>query len=77
MSAVLDTHAVLWYLLDRQSLSDAAFSLIDNAAATGIPVHISSISLIEITYLVERRRIPSHAFDMLIRELEKSNQHSG
>ena len=70
MGAVLDTHAVLWYLLDEQRLSDAASSVIDNAAATATPVHISSISLVEVTYLVERRRVPSQAFDILIKELE-------
>jgi PIN domain nuclease of toxin-antitoxin system len=29
MSAVLDTHAAIWYLLDTKNLSEAVFSLID------------------------------------------------
>jgi PIN domain nuclease of toxin-antitoxin system len=33
MSTVLDTHAVLWYLLDAQKLPAKVFALIDGAAA--------------------------------------------
>jgi PIN domain nuclease of toxin-antitoxin system len=35
MSAVLDTHAAIWYLLDTKNLSERVFSLIDGAAASG------------------------------------------
>jgi PIN domain nuclease of toxin-antitoxin system len=69
MSAVLDTHAAIWYLLDTENLSPPMFSLIDNAAASRAPMYISAISLVEVVYLVERGRVAYDAFDRFIREL--------
>ncbi len=60
MSAVLDIHAAIWYLLDTASLPQSIYSLIDDAAAKGVPTYISavSLSLVEVIYLVvERGRI--------------------
>jgi PIN domain nuclease of toxin-antitoxin system len=62
MSAVLDTHAAIWYLLDTKNLSQQAFSLIDTAAASGVPTYISAVSLVEVVYLVERGRIVADAY---------------
>ncbi len=73
MSAVLDTHAAVWYLLDSKNLSQTVFSLIDGAAASGAPTYISAVSLVEIVYLVERGRIASDAFDRFARELSQDN----
>lgn len=69
MPAVLDTHAAIWYLLDTENLSETAFSLIDVAAASGVPTYISAVSLVEIVYLVERGRIAADAFERIVREL--------
>ncbi|MBV9303979.1 MAG: type II toxin-antitoxin system VapC family toxin [Acidobacteriaceae bacterium] len=69
MSAVVDTHAAIWYLLDSKRLSQTAYSLIDAAAADGTPTYISAISLVEIVYLIERERIPSNAFEKFVDEL--------
>lgn len=52
MSAVLDTHAAIWYLLDAKNLSETVSLLIDGAAASGTPTYISAISLVEVIYLV-------------------------
>src|SRR5271169_6758456 len=73
MSAVLDTHAAIWYLLDAQNLSQKVFSLIDGAAASGVPTYISAVSLVEVVYLVERGRIASDAFERFVRELSQAN----
>ncbi len=73
MSAVLDTHAAIWYLLDAKSLSDKVYSMIDAAAASGVPTYISAVSLVEVVYLVERGRIHADAFDRFARELAKEN----
>jgi len=73
MSAVLDTHAAIWYLLDTQSLSQKVFSLIDTAAATGVPTYISAVSLVEVVYLVERGRIAADAFERFVRELGQNS----
>jgi len=37
MAVVLDTHAAIWYLLDTKNVSERVFSLIDGAAASGVP----------------------------------------
>jgi PIN domain nuclease of toxin-antitoxin system len=73
MSAVLDTHAAIWYLLDAQNLSQPVFSLIDAAAASGEPAYISAVSLVEVVYLVERGRIAAGAFERFAGELDKAN----
>jgi PIN domain nuclease of toxin-antitoxin system len=73
MPAVLDTHAAIWYLLDTKNLSQAVFSLIDGAAASGVPTYISAVSLVEVVYLVERGRIAADAFERFVRELGQDN----
>lgn len=73
MSAVLDTHAAIWYLLDATNPSQTVFSLIDGAAASGAPTYISTISLVEVVSLVERGRIAAHAFDRFVNELGQDN----
>jgi PIN domain nuclease of toxin-antitoxin system len=73
MSAVLDTHAAIWYLLDAASLSQTVFSLIDGAAAAGQPTYISAVSLVEVVYLVERGRIAANAFETFVAELKKDH----
>lgn len=71
MVAVLDTHAVLWYLLDAKTLSPTAGLLIDEAATQGDALYISAISLVEVIYLVERRRLPADMLERLLVELNK------
>jgi len=51
--AVADTHAVIWYLTPDQRLSATARSFMDAASAQGNQIAVSSISMIELVYLVE------------------------
>ncbi|MCC6590128.1 MAG: type II toxin-antitoxin system VapC family toxin [Bryobacterales bacterium] len=60
--AVADTHTALWYLLQNPSLSVRARRFIDEVASAGNEVAISSISLAEIVYLVEKKRLPASAY---------------
>jgi PIN domain nuclease of toxin-antitoxin system len=73
MSAVLDTHAAIWYLLDSKNLPETVYSLIQGAAAKGEPTYISAISLVEIVYLVERGRIDANAFEVFSNELAQDD----
>lgn len=73
MSAVLDTHVAIWYLIDAKNLPDKVFSMIDAAAAGGVPTYISAVTLVEVVYLVERGRIVPNAFDRFAEELGKEN----
>lgn len=77
MSAVLDTHAAIWYLLESTRLPAAVYSLIDSAAASGALNFISAVSLVEVVYLVEGRRIAAHAFDEFAKELARDNPAFG
>lgn len=65
IAAVADTHAALWYLLKNPSLSDVARQFMDNAAAAGYDIVISSISLAEIVYLIEKNRLLASVYQDL------------
>ena len=59
IAGVADTHTALWYLYDDARLSVAAGDFIDQAAAAGNQIVVSSISLAEIVYLIEKNRLPA------------------
>jgi PIN domain nuclease of toxin-antitoxin system len=64
-SAVIDTHTAIWYLNADARLSNRAKRFIDEAGRRGMPVLISSISLVEVIYLCEKGRIPVESFTRL------------
>ena len=64
MSALLDTHAIIWYLEDSAELSARARSTIEGAIQGGRSVYISAISLVETIYLSERGRLTITAFNV-------------
>src|SRR5260370_38326733 len=65
MSAVLDTHTVLWGLENSKELSAFARTTIEDGVRKARHVHVSAISVIEAVYLVERKKIPSAALQRL------------
>ena len=65
IAGVADTHAALWYLLKNPQLSAGARQFIDNAAVSGHDVLVSPISLAEVVYLVEKKRLPVSAYQEL------------
>jgi PIN domain nuclease of toxin-antitoxin system len=69
IAAVADTHAALWFLSADSRLSPAAKRSFDEAARSGDKIAISSISLAEVVYLVEKLRLPAVAFDDLVAAL--------
>jgi PIN domain nuclease of toxin-antitoxin system len=69
-AVVADTHAVIWYLLDQQTLSHEANAAIEQTVKAGDPIYLSTISLIEITYLVEKGRLPLKALEQLNKALD-------
>jgi hypothetical protein len=52
-------------------LSQTAMQALDLASASGEPIYVPSICLVELTYLVEKGRLPSVARDRLIRALDE------
>jgi PIN domain nuclease of toxin-antitoxin system len=67
---VVDTHTIIWYLANDQRLSVRAMELLDSASAAGEVIYVPSICLVELTYLVEKGRLPSVARDGLVRVLD-------
>ena len=57
-AVVADTHALIWYLDAPQNLSPVALAALDGATAAGEAIYLSAISLVEVTYLVEKGRLP-------------------
>ena len=67
---VIDTHAAVWYLLDQQTLSQNANDAIEEAVQGGDPLYLSTISLVEVIYLVEKNRLPSRALERMEKALD-------
>jgi len=65
-AVVADTHAAVWYLTGNPKLSAVAARALDEASASGDPILIPSISLVELTYLVEKGRLPAEARKRLV-----------
>ena len=68
--AVADTHTLIWYLFDDKRLSRTAKKYMEEAAKSGDQIGISSISLIEIVYLVEKEKINSETLERLLQFIE-------
>lgn len=65
IAGVADTHTALWNLFDDARLSAIARDFIDKAAAERHRIAVSSISLAEVVYLIEKNRLPPSAYDDL------------
>jgi PIN domain nuclease of toxin-antitoxin system len=66
---VADTHVAIWHLANDPRLSPAAVQAIEEATAAGDPIWIPSISLVEITYLVEKGKLLPVARERLMEML--------
>ncbi len=64
---LLDTHAVIWLVQDDPRLSAAANLAINEASTNPSNLLISTITLVEAQYLIDRQRIPPEAYNRLIR----------
>src|SRR5271170_4056863 len=62
VAGVADTHAALWYLFGDRHLSSRAKTAFDAAANSRRKMVLSTISLAEVVYLVEKNRLPASAY---------------
>jgi PIN domain nuclease of toxin-antitoxin system len=67
---VVDTHTIVWYLSADPRLSANAADALDSATAAGERIYVPSICLVELTYLVEKGRLPDAARERLIHALD-------
>ncbi len=70
ISAVADTHTVIWYLYDDARISEKAKKFIEATKEQGKQIGISIITLVEMVYLIEKGRIENRAFTKLNDELQ-------
>lgn len=65
-SVVADTHTIIWYIRSPDKLSSEAIKVLDNAVDNGCLIYLSAISIVEITYLVEKNKIPEVVLSQII-----------
>ena len=71
MAAIaVDTHAIVWYLSLDPRLSARAAEALDMATLVGDAIHVPSICLVELTYLIEKGRVPAAARQRLINAID-------
>lgn len=66
---IADTHALLWFLGGALRLSDAGRLAMRQSVASGQPIRVSAVSLVEITYLVEKGRITRAMSERVLEEI--------
>lgn len=59
--AIADTHALIWYQYADARLSVNAKAVFDTAVKQGDSIGVSAITIMEMVYLVEKKRIPADA----------------
>jgi PIN domain nuclease of toxin-antitoxin system len=67
---VVDTHSIVWYLAQDPNLSATAMAALDGATQAGDSIFVPAICLVELTYLVEKNRLPALARERLIEALD-------
>ncbi|BAZ14275.1 PilT protein domain protein [Calothrix sp. NIES-4071] len=73
-AVVVDTHTIVWYLIEPEQLSENAIQALDQAVNTGQFIYVSAISIVEICYLVERYRLPELVLQRLLEVSDTSEQ---
>jgi PIN domain nuclease of toxin-antitoxin system len=69
VSLLADTHSLIWYLFEPRRLSDAARRALSEATV----VYISSISLVEIRYLIEKGTFTETTFEKIVDYIQDPN----
>jgi PIN domain nuclease of toxin-antitoxin system len=64
--AVADTHSLIWYVWGDPRMSAIARAVFDDAAAVCEQIAISSITLVEVVYLIEKRKIDPDTFRRIL-----------
>jgi PIN domain nuclease of toxin-antitoxin system len=62
---IADTHALVWYVIDRSKLSADAYTAMKQAEDDG-EIYVPSIVLVELRYLVEKRTITEAVYQFIV-----------
>lgn len=71
MAVAIDTHIIIWYITEPERLSDAAVAAIEQANSSGELIYLSAISIVELSYLIEREKIPAIVLERLLQALNQ------
>jgi PIN domain nuclease of toxin-antitoxin system len=66
MKVLIDTHVAAWFLWAPERLPDKVRRLLGNKTDEGYKVGVASISLFELVYLVEKRRLESVVLERVL-----------
>jgi PIN domain nuclease of toxin-antitoxin system len=69
-AVVVDTHAILWYITRDPRLSKNALDALEATTRAGDLIYVPAICLVELTYLIEKNRLPAVAEDRLLAALD-------
>jgi PIN domain nuclease of toxin-antitoxin system len=72
-SLIVDTHTIIWYLSGNLKLSEKAKKTIDNALDNDQLIYLSSITIVELVYLVEKNRLPIEALTRLLEVIKDTD----
>ena len=70
---ITDTHGLIWYVLNSSELSLTAKNLFIATANSGGNVFVPTISLVEITYLIEKNKFQPALLTRIISRLNNPN----
>lgn len=73
ITGVADTHTIIWYVLGDQRLSQTARAFIETTVQKNDQIAVSTITLVETVYLIEKGKVTSEIFSRLARTLDSPN----
>ncbi|NEQ19083.1 MAG: type II toxin-antitoxin system VapC family toxin [Microcoleus sp. SIO2G3] len=73
ISVVADTHTLIWYIFELERLSETALTALEEAVNAGNPIYLSAISIVEISYLVEKGRLAQEVLIRVFNALDDPN----
>ena len=59
-TVLADTHTLIWWLFEPQTLSLTAEQALQGAEAAGDQILVATITVVELCYLSEKGRLPAH-----------------
>ena len=72
-SVVADTHTLIWYIFELPRLSPAALTALEQAVNEGNFIYFSAITIVEISYLIERKRLAGEVLTRVLNAADDLN----
>ena len=72
-SVVADTHTLIWYIFELPRLSPAALTALEQAVNQGNFIYFSAITIVEISYLIERGRLAGEVLTRVLNAADDPN----